>query len=359
MGDDTPLGNAAMCTQPEGAAACGVRLLVAAGADATAKDGSGWTALHDAARYGRDDPSVAGLLLGAGCDPATKNSNGKAALGIAHRNNKPRMAALLEAAAADPEATLAPFRAEVAALRQLVKSLGLEAGLASALLPEPEKKLAMADAMGRADLALPGGTRICVAGRGRGAYVRFGKKTFGANEHTIAFDSGETSVVNLKKETWTVKAAEMDAMDTPPEAVPLSITVSTITGHHTELDVRSLDTIGAVKAMIEEKDGVPVARQRLLFRNQPLDDDGATLGGIGVAGGATIHLIMQADDAEPEPEPGLSRASSVGLARQLSAEARQGAVAAREAERAAQADTAAAAAELAEARREIAKLRQA
>ena len=40
------------------------------------------------------------------------------------------MAALLEAAAADPEATLAPFRAEVAALLQLVGGRGLEAGLA-------------------------------------------------------------------------------------------------------------------------------------------------------------------------------------------------------------------------------------
>ena len=148
-------------------------------------------------------------------------------------------------------------------------------------------------------------------------------------------------------------------MDAMGPVRPLSVTVTTIFGHATELEVRASQTVGAVKAMIEEKDGVPIARQRLVFRNQPLDDDGATLGGIGVAGGATIHLIMQADDAEPEPEPGLSRASSVGLARQLSAEARQGAAAAREVERAAHADTAAATAELAAARREIAWLRQA
>ena len=43
-------------------------------------------------------------------------------------------------------------------------------------------------------------TRICVAGRGRGYYVAFERRRIGANRHTIAFDSGETVVVNLKKE---------------------------------------------------------------------------------------------------------------------------------------------------------------
>ena len=70
----TPLGCAARCKQPEGAAAGGVRLLLAAGADATAKDGIGRTALHLAAILGPDDPSLAGLLLGAECDPAAKTT---------------------------------------------------------------------------------------------------------------------------------------------------------------------------------------------------------------------------------------------------------------------------------------------
>ena len=93
-----------------------------------------------------------------------------------------------------------------------------------------------ADELARADQAIPEGTRICVTGSGRGAYVSFGKKTFGANEHTIAFDSGETAAVKLKQEEWTVKEAEMDAMD-PPR--PLRITVTTIMGERTELEVQS------------------------------------------------------------------------------------------------------------------------
>ena len=113
-----PLHRAAVCTRPEGAAADGVRLLLAAGADATAKGSGGATALHYAASNGPDDPSLAGVLMGAGCDPAAKISNGNTALDYAKERNRPRMAALLEAAAADPEATLAPFRAEAATLRQ-------------------------------------------------------------------------------------------------------------------------------------------------------------------------------------------------------------------------------------------------
>eukprot|EP01045_Picozoa_sp_COSAG04_P031464 COSAG04_NODE_5830_length_1481_cov_1.657742_1_plen_258_part_01 len=239
----TSLDRATACTQPMGAAAGGVRLLVAAGADATAKNSMyGSTALHLAVESGPDDPSLAGVLLGAGCDPAAKISYGWTALDIAKALNKPRMAALLEATAADPEATLAPYRAESDAVKQLVADLGLEAGLA--VVASEEQRLAAVRAMtprydamvvgslesiarvaGRADRNMDEGTRICVAGHGRGAYVGFHKKRIGANEHTIAFDSGETVVVNLKKERWTVKEAKMDTMDPP---VPMQITVTTL-----------------------------------------------------------------------------------------------------------------------------------
>ena len=52
--------------------------------------------------------------------------------------------------------------------------------------------------MGRADQAMPEGTRSCVAGRGRGTYVSFVRWRGGANEHTIAFDSGETATIRLR-----------------------------------------------------------------------------------------------------------------------------------------------------------------
>ena len=63
---------------------------------------------------------VSGLLLGAGCDPAAKSEHdGKTALDYAKEWDKPRMAALLEAVRADPEAPLAPVPEAVTSLRQL------------------------------------------------------------------------------------------------------------------------------------------------------------------------------------------------------------------------------------------------
>ena len=130
-------GAARRSTSSQAAAAAGARLPTAAGADATAKDKYGWTALHYATRQrardavGDDDPALAGVLMGAGCDPAAKWGDGRTSLDIAKETNTPRMAALLEAVAADPEAPLAPYRAEAAALKQLGGERGLEAGLAA------------------------------------------------------------------------------------------------------------------------------------------------------------------------------------------------------------------------------------
>ena len=198
------------------------------------------------------------------------------------------------------------------------------------------------------------GTRICVAGRGRGTCLGCQHHFFHANEHTIRFDSGETAVLRLKEEEWAVNPREMDRMD-PPR--PLALTVATITGRLTELNVWSTHTIGAVKDAIQKEAGIPADKQALIFRNQP-QDDSATLQQAGVEDGATIHLVMQGD-ALPSPESEPSDIASPGMVRLLSAQARQDTVIAREAERVAQAEAEEAAAELGEAQRQIAELRRA
>ena len=54
--------------------------------------------------------------------------------------------------------------------------------------------------------------------------------------------------------------------------------------------------------MLEEKGGVPVARQRLVFNDTP-QDDGVTLSALGVVDGGAIHLVMAEPEGESEPEP--------------------------------------------------------
>lgn len=53
------------------------------------------------------------------------------------------------------------------------------------------------------DRALPLGTRISVSPHGAGSYVSFQRKRFGANQHTIDFDSTGKQVVQLKGLRWS------------------------------------------------------------------------------------------------------------------------------------------------------------
>ena len=92
--------------------------------------------------------------------------------------------------------------------------LGAAAAEAEALVytAQPSAEEIAADELGRADNGLEPGTQIAVAGRGRGIYVSFHRKTFGANEHTIQFASG-AETVPLREESWTVFASEMDELE--------------------------------------------------------------------------------------------------------------------------------------------------
>ena len=91
----------------------------------------------------------------------------------------------------------------------------------------------------------------------------------------------------------------MDAMDPP---VPMIITVTTLERRTIPLDVVHTHTTEAVKAMIEEKEGIPADRQRLLF-NQELLEDGRTLQRSGVEDAATLSLVLRLTENHVELEP--------------------------------------------------------
>jgi hypothetical protein len=103
----------------------------------------------------------------------------------------------------EPEPPPAPSKHDK---RRRIASLAVEQE--SAL--EKEQKEAEADALGAADKPLPPGTRIAVAGHGRGSYVSCIERWFGANDHTIEFDNGTTVELQLRELQWTVKESEME-----------------------------------------------------------------------------------------------------------------------------------------------------
>lgn len=69
------------------------------------------------------------------------------------------------------------------------------------------------------------------------------------------------------------------------------IRVRTLTGKHVPLKARGADTIGHIKALVQEAEGVPCDQQCLVF-GQKLDD-GRTLSSYGIRAGATVNLVLR------------------------------------------------------------------
>ncbi|XP_017776577.1 PREDICTED: NEDD8-like [Nicrophorus vespilloides] len=71
----------------------------------------------------------------------------------------------------------------------------------------------------------------------------------------------------------------------------MMVKILTLTGDELEIDVEPTDTILTIKDKLEEREGIPVDQQRLIYQGKKMKDD-QTVKNYKIQPGTTLHLVI-------------------------------------------------------------------